>query len=272
MNYSRRTFVKALGLLPMMGVSANAADNNSSVKPRHVLCFLRGENARAHLSEVASSAIKQFAAGFTVDTKYSLDRADPVMERSFGVCWDRVEPNAWTPADEDAVVNHKSVLYVLSPPMTPETAVTISTAALFLVEAVMTAGAVAVKGESAGVAHGLARWRQLALQASAALTKGDDFAVRRACRLAFAKRPLESEKYLESVGFHLVGLPEVYVAKNLGEARQVVALMDAIADEMTQHGIDAVVRDRKVTLSLASGYAPDDFKFDPYGIVHVDRA
>ena len=32
---------------------------------------------------------------------------------------------------------------------------------------------------------------------------------------------------------------------------------------MTQHGIDAVVRDRKVTLSLASGYAPDDFKFDP---------
>jgi hypothetical protein len=140
------------------------------------------------------------------------------------------------------------------------------------VEAVMTAGAVAVKGESAGVAHGLARWRQLALQTSAALTKGDDFAVSRACRLAFAKRPLEAEKYLESVGFHLVGLPEVYVAKNLGTAREVVALMDRVADEMTQHGIDAVMRDRKVTLSLASGYAPDDFKFDPYGIVHVDRA
>ena len=51
-----------------------------------------------------------------------------------------------------------------------------------------------------------------------------------------------------------------------------VALMDRVADEMTQHGIDAVVRDRKATLSLASGYAPDDFKFDPYGIVHVDRA
>jgi hypothetical protein len=24
--------------------------------------------------------------------------------------------------------------------------------------------------------------------------------------------------------------------------------------------------------SLASGYAPDDFTFDPYGIIHVDRA
>jgi methyltransferase (TIGR00027 family) len=26
------------------------------------------------------------------------------------------------------------------------------------------------------------------------------------------------------------------------------------------------------SLTFASGYAPDDFKFDPYGIVHVDRA
>jgi hypothetical protein len=264
--------VKALGLLPMMSGSATAGNNKSLVRSRHVLCFLGNAHALTPLSEAASNAIKIFATGFTVDTKYSLDRADPVMERSFGVCWDRVAPNGWTDADEKAVLDHKSVLYVLSPLMTPDTAVIISTAALFLVEAVMTAGAVAVKGESAGVAHGLTRWRQLALQTSAALTKDDDFAVSRACRLAFAKRPLESEKYLESVGFHLVGLPEVYVAKNLGKTLEVVALMDAVADEMTQRGIDAVVRDRKATLSFASGYAPDDFKFNPNGIVHVDRA
>jgi hypothetical protein len=236
-----------------------------------VLCFLGGDNARAHLAEAASSAIKQFATGFTVDTQYSLDRADPVMERSFGVCWDRVAPNGWTPADEDAVRRHKSVLYVLSPPMLPDTAVTISTAALFLVEAVMTAGATAVKGESAGVAHGLARWRELTLQASAALTKGDDFTVSSTCRLAFAKRPLEAETYLESVGFHLVGLPEVYVAKNLGNAREVVAIMDAIADEMTQHGVDAALKQRQARLSFDTKFAPDDFKFNPYGIAHVDR-
>jgi hypothetical protein len=114
-------------------------------------------------------------------------------------------------------------------------------------------------------------WRQLALQASGALTKDDDFTVSRACRLAFAKRPLEADKYLESVGFHLVGLPEVYVAKNLGEAREVVALMDAVSDDMTRRGVDAVVKERKATLSFASKFAPDDFKFDPYGIVHVDR-
>lgn len=93
----------------------------------------------------------------------------------------------------------------------------------------------------------------------------------RACRLAFAKRPLESAEYVESVGFHLVGLPEVYVAKTLGTDIEKALLIDAIADEIKQRGVQAVVRDRKATLSFDSRYPEDDFKFDPYGIVYIDR-
>lgn len=155
--------------------------------------------------------------------------------------------------------------------MTADTAVTISTAALFLVEAVMSAGAVAVKGESAGVAHGLGRWRELVMQCSRAVAVHDDFATSRTCRLAFAKRPVESDKYVESVGFHLVGLPEVYVAKSLGTDRAKAAIMDAVADELTQRKLDDVLRDRKARRSYTSTYADDDFKFNPFGIVYIDR-
>jgi hypothetical protein len=243
----------------------------SSVKPRHVLCFLGGEPDWAPLAAAANAAIGKFATGFHVDTRYSQGEPDERMERSFGVSWDRVAPGAWTHVDEDAVTHHKSVLYVLSPPMTADTAVTISTAALFLVEAVITAGAVAVKGESAGVAHGLARWRELTMQCSRAVQAGDDFATSRACRLAFAKRPLESDKYVESVGFHLVGLPEVYVAKGLGTDRAKAAIMDAVADELTERKLDDVLRDRKARLSHTSTYAEDDFKFNPFGIVYIDQ-
>ncbi|HLG84960.1 MAG TPA: hypothetical protein VKY22_28475 [Bradyrhizobium sp.] len=243
----------------------------SSVKPRHVLCFLGAEPDRRRLAKAANDAIGQFAAGFHVDTQYSQDVPDDRMVASFGVCWDRVAPDAWTHADEDAVLHHQSVLYVLSPPMTADTAVTISTAALFLVEAVITAGAVAVKGESAGVAHGLARWRELGAQCSRAVEAGDDLATGRACRLAFAKRPLESDKYVESVGFHLVGLPEVYVAKGLGTDREKAALMDAVADELAERKLDAVLRERKARISYASSYADDDFKFNPFGIVYIDQ-
>lgn len=66
-------------------------------------------------------------------------------------------------------------------------------------------------------------------------------------------------------------MPEVYVAKTLGTDLEKAAMMDTIADEMKQRGVQAVVRDRKATLSFESRYREDDFKFDPYGIVYIDR-
>lgn len=255
----------------MIAADGAAAPVKPQVKPRHVLCFLGGEGGKACLSDAVSRAIAEFAKGFAIDETYSRDGADPRMERSFGVCWDRVEPNAWTDKDEEAVLNHKSVLYVLGPPMTSDTSVVVSAGALMLVAAATKAGAVAVKGESAGIAHGLARWQHLAVQAGAALQSDDDLALRRICRLAFAKRPLSSEKYFESVGFHLIGLPDVYVAKSDGSDREAVALMDSVADDMARQKLDDVLRARKASLSRAQSYAADDFKFNPYGMVVIDR-
>ncbi len=146
---------------------------------------------------------------------------------------------------------------------------TVSAGALLLVDSLIRAGAIAVKGESAGVAHGLARWNELVLQGGQALKSDDDFALSRICRLAFAKRPLALEDYLESVGFHLVGLPEVYVPKSHGSEREAVALMDAVADEITQSGLASTLKERAATLTFASTYAEDDFKFNPYGIVKL---
>ncbi|MBR1121049.1 hypothetical protein JQ628_05940 [Bradyrhizobium lablabi] len=259
-------------MIAVDGAAAPAKSQvKSQVKPRHVLCFLGGEGGKQRLSEAVSGAIAEFAKGFAIDEIYSRTEADPRMERSFGVCWDRVEPNAWTDKDEEAVLNHKSVLYVQGPPMTADTAVTVSAGALMLVVAAIKAGAVAIKGESAGIAHGLARWQRLAIQAGSALQSDDDLALRRICRLAFAKRPLSSEKYLESVGFHLIGLPDVYVAKSYGSEREAVALMDGVAEDMARQKLGDVLRARKATLSREQSYAADDFKFNPYGIVVIDR-
>src|ERR1043165_3514397 len=86
------------------------------------------------------------------------------------------------------------------------------------------------------------------LRAAAGLKTDDDFAVKRICRLAFAKRPLESEVYVESVGYHLVGLAEGFVAKTLGTDLEKAALMDTVADEMAKRGVDAVLRDRMAKL------------------------
>ena len=280
MNAIRRGFLGYLGAL-LINKPARAGEltpvsssqdsvspaTGSSVKPRHVLCFLGGERNLARLSDAASHAIKDFATGFSIDNAYSRNEPNEQMSRSFEVCWDRVQPDAWSTADEQAVANHQSVLYVLGPPMTADNAVTVSAGALLLVSTLIATGAIAVKGESAGVAHGLDRWRELIVQGSVALKSDDDFSLRRTCRLAFAKRPLASQHDLESVGFHLVGQPEVYVPKSRGSEREIVAIMDAVADEIAQRGLQSALKHYDASLSFASSYEDDDFKFNPYGIV-----
>ena len=116
--YVRRTFLKLMGLVPMVAAGADGANSTEAakplVKPRHVLCFLGGEHALAGLADAASAAINDFATGFGIDHTYSLDEAYPQMSRSFEVCWDRVQANAWTSADEEAVANHKASVTRLS--------------------------------------------------------------------------------------------------------------------------------------------------------------
>jgi len=221
------------------------------------------------LSQAVADAIREFATGFSIDERYSQAEPDERMERSFAVSRDRVEPHAWDLADEAAVASHQSVLYVLGPPMDQAETVKVSMAALQLVGRVIDAGAVAVKGESAGVAHGIDRWRLLVQQGAQALSSGDLPAQQRMGRLAFAKRPLSARGYLESVGFHLVGLPEVYVPQSVGDERQAVAMMDSVADAIALRGLTQTLAERRGSLSFDSTYEVDEFKFNPYGIVRL---
>lgn len=241
----------------------------SSVTPRHVLCFLGKDRDLSHLSAAAAQAIRDFADGFSVDEDYSQAEPDDRMSQSFDVCWDRVEADVWTEADEKAVADHQSVLYVLGPSMAQAETVKVSMTALRLVERLIAAGAVAVKGESAGIAHGLDRWRALIGQGAEAVKAADPLAQQRIGRLAFAKRPLSARGYLESVGFHLVGLPEVYVSESMGSERQIVAIIDQVADEIAGQGLDPTLKKRHASLSFNSTYEVDEFKFNPYGIVRL---
>lgn len=248
-----------------------APEPPSSVRPRHVLCFLGKTADLAPLQQAASAAVRDVATGFSVDGDYSTAKPDARMPRSFEVNRDRVLAHAWSTADEQAVASHRSVLYVLGPPMDRQNTVQVSMAALQLVGRVLDAGAVAAKGESAGVAHGIERWRELVRQGAQALQSGDLLAQQRVGRLAFARRPISDKGYLQSVGFHLVGLPEVYVPQSMGTELQAVALMDAVADEMAQRGLAQVLKERRATHAFASSYEEDDFKFNPYGIVRLAR-
>ena len=48
-------------------------------------------------------------------------------------------------------------------------------------------------------------------------------------------------------------------------------MMDSVADDMAKRKVDTVVRERRATLSYTSSYKEDDFKFNPYGILRIER-
>lgn len=239
-----------------------------AIEPRHVLCFLGKQGQLDALKGAAVAGIAEMAPGFSVDDLYSQDEADDRMPQSFGVCWDRVHPAGWTEADEAAVEQHGCVLYLLGPSMKPADSIDVSAMALRLTVHMLDHGAVAAKGESAGVAHGLVRWRELGAELAAA---GDRIARGNVCRLAFAKRPLGGDEFLTSVGFHLIGLPEVYVSEDLGNELDLSHAMDRVANEMLRTDVATVLERYRAELYEVDSYDEEDFKFNPYGAVHLTR-
>ncbi|KJF72677.1 hypothetical protein [Agrobacterium arsenijevicii] len=287
MNSERRGVLALLGGLvlgrPSAGKAANnvpaVAESRSEYQPRHVLCFLGPENGLAALQQGARAAIDKFAADFSLDEDYSQDEPDDRMERSFNVCWDRVDPDNHEEADEEAVAGHGSVLYVLGPSMAAETAVATCGKALMFVRHMLDNGAVAVKGESAGVAHGVRRWKELFEQSRRDAASNDALAFARTCRLAFARRPIGGDTDgMGSVGFHLVGLPDVEVhfirkdeqqASTNTEQLKIAALIDDIADQMTREGVETALKARHAELSDDTRYEEDEYKFNPFGVATI---
>jgi hypothetical protein len=243
---------------------------NTDILPRHVLCLLGRPGEYSQLLDACERRIAAVGGGFEIDRDYSEDGADDRMPRAFEVCWDRVHPDAYTDADIAAVESHGCVIYVLSPPLHPGTHLEQSARALELVVPLFDEGLIALKGETAGVAHGVDRWRALAAQAKAAAAAGDRFALASACRLAWTRRPISSEGWLESVGNHLIGLPEVVVDDDLGTALDLSFAMDAISDHLFRYGVEATLPLVKGELHFSSDHDVDDFKFNPYGMVWCD--
>lgn len=105
-------------------------------------------------------------------------------------------------------------------------------------------------------------------------------ALARTCRLAFARRPIGGDADgMMSVGFHLIGLPDVQVRftkKNNDqpstntEQLKIAALIDDIADQMARDGVEAAVKDRRATLADDTRYEEDKYKFNPFGVVSIN--
>lgn len=250
----------------------------AAILPRHVLCVL---GAWRDLAEVEAIIRREGGAGFELDREFSQTSADGRMAGAFEACWDRVAPTV-TEGDRRAVREHTAVAYILSPPLPKANAVKISGRTLLLAAALLRAGAVAVKGESAGIAHGRERWLELASEYTHSTQQNDSHAAGAVLHQSWVRRPLldDDSAVYYSCGMHLLGEPDVEypTGGEVGEALRWLDLMGLylVADRPTR-----ALKDGEGFRLATSGprrlmrfvpcqrYATDDFFFNPYGYVRL---
>ncbi|MEV1171785.1 hypothetical protein [Nonomuraea sp. NPDC049784] len=249
----------------------------SEAFPRHVLCVLGSGLDLSEMERIAAGF-----GGFVLDREYSEAEHDPRMPEAFKAS---MAAASFDEADWDAVESHDTVGYLLSAPMMRSLAFDTSRRLLAVTAALLRSGAVAVKNESSGIAHGLDRWLALADRAADVTDEG----LAGALVAAWVKRPIYDGQVLYSCGMHLLGAPEVEI--EVGEEHptedrllELVAHLDALAiylltdprAEEIEDGAGFRMAEDAPRWGLRTGtcdrYDEDDLFFNPYGYVRLTHA
>ena len=261
----RREFIGSLIAMPA-AMACDSAKAATLIEPRHVLCVLGPDGWLSSVGPIVAS----FGHGFELDTEYSLHESDARMPVAFDASFDRVSPSQ-DDSDLEHIRNHGSVAYVLSPPMTAETAIHVSMQALALTAKLLSAGGGAAKSDSAGIAHGRDHWLHLADSA----TK-DPATQLAALHAAWVRRPIAAGPLLlYSCGMHLLGLADIECTRAASE-RESVDLLDSLALRTlaiplprTETRLTHQGRELEIQHLECTRYAEDDFHFNPYGYIRV---
>lgn len=223
--------------------------------------------------------VRDMGGDFELQPTYSRLEADPKMLRTFELAADRVKPTLRR-EDREAITRHTAVAYVLSPPVPAEEALEVSARVLALVAALLDAGALAVKGESAGLAHGARRWRELAANAVRARQRGQTVELAQALAHAWVRRPERADGLLYSCGLHLLGVRDVELdeGRNLAEDLtwiDLVALYQlAERRARLREGEPFLLPSgaaRLLRLTPCERFGKADLAYNPYGYWRLER-
>jgi hypothetical protein len=175
--------------------------------------------------------------------------------------------------------NHSRVLYVLSRNFTAQDGPSVSRDFLRLGQRLLELGAVALKCESSGIAHGRARWLELAGEAA-----GDDHW--EALMRAYVQLPISNGEDFYTCGLQLLGLPDLIVSdmllreahdSNENQCWQAVDLFRAFACYLLSecspgkffsgHTFSPAPSTPRFRVSWeeCTGYDEDEFFFNPFG-------
>jgi hypothetical protein len=247
-----------------------AAKAPEPIKPRHIMCFLGNWKS----IEEVNIVVKALGKGFELDREFSIMKNDDRMKKAFEASADRVSPSMQAD-DWTAIEKHTAVAYILSPPIDREKSVQIAVQAMVMMSNMLRAGkAVALKHDTAGLAHGKTRWLEILDKARA--SKGQD--VFAPMIEATVRRPIADKQALYSCGAQLLGVRDVEIVGEKDE-RKAAQMIDQLINAQLRAGYNAPAPEAMrlgmsgkaatIAVTRTKRYEEDDFFYNPYGYLRV---
>jgi hypothetical protein len=236
--------------------------------PKIVLCILGGKDLKSRCGDLLEKE----------GVEHEWRKHDERMLSAFKASTNRSDPSL-SKADLANIDGHARVLYVVSSNFTASDAPGECRKFLSLGHRLLEAGALAMKCESSGIAHGRARWIELAQEAEGA----DPWP---ALFRAYVQSPIQDGDDYHSCGLHLLGQPDLIVsgtllrdtynstkdhgwaAVNLFGAFGCYLLAECAPGQFgSGHTFsqDAESPRFRVRWEECTGYEEDDFFFNPFG-------
>jgi hypothetical protein len=236
--------------------------------PKLVLCFLGSAELESRCGHLLD------AEGIEHEWREHDDR----MMSAFQSAACRCDPSL-TSDDVASIDEHSRVLYVLSSNFKAQDGPSVSRRFLRLGGRLLEAGALAMKCESSGIAHGRARWLELAQEA-----RGDN--AWSALLRGYVQLPIQKGDDYHTCGLHLLGQPDLIASGALmreacGSTHDEVwtavdhfrAFANYLLAECTPgrfasghtFSLNAAAPRFRVIWEECTGYDEDDFFFNPFG-------
>ncbi|WP_394561766.1 hypothetical protein [Aquipseudomonas alcaligenes] len=149
---------------------------------------------------------------FRMDQEFSELEHDDRMPRSYAACMDRTEPSM-TERDWQNIEQHRASAYFIVPRIYSErTRISIAMVTARCLAHLIERNLIgAAKIETAGLAHGLQRWKELAEEMNRAVEQREQKTMLLALYKMFVRKPIADDNRLYSCGMQHLGLPDFVI-------------------------------------------------------------
>ncbi|BBT17112.1 hypothetical protein WP8S17C03_31610 [Metapseudomonas otitidis] len=214
---------------------------------------------------------------FRLDEAFSELEHDDRMPRSYRICADRTEPSM-TEEDEAAIEAHTATAYFVMPRIHHErTRIVAAMAAARALGRLIEQGLVtAAKVETAGLAHGLARWKELIDALEASVEARDQRRMLLTLYRLFVRKPIGHENLLYTCGMQHLGLPDFVIRFAEDEEVDLEAQEAAVARFeqafLAAFGVEPAAEPSSPYLARPDfGYELGDIRHNPFGYTCIGQ-